>query len=520
MTTEGSGILTGTAVALCKICKNKNDMKKILFVAAACLLAVACKPTENGGTTASLEVSPSSLTFGAEDATPQEIAVTATGVEWNYTVPSTADWITVDDGTAGKLLVSVAKNTTAEQRTASIAIKPLNNDDVKAKSVTVTQTGSENPEVYALTVEPAALTFEAEGAAGQGVKVTASGEGITWSAAADEWITLSTTEGAEGETTLTVTVEDNPETVQRVANVTLTPSVESVGPKAIRVTQEAKVLPPSFSMSYNGEELPEEGFTADYKGNISWHINVFPVNIEWSVKTEYDTGGSGWLTVNTYESDEVNNININCGTRNDAAEERIARVVVTTGEEGIGPFEIKVTQGGKPDFLSTITEDVDFALTHCYALIYPNNDWRDLPSTLWDLRLWSDGVEFTGSAYTGTGDRLCVYFYSEPLALNDDNEYYLPDGTYTVVAYGDGADTLNAGEIRGGGETRNYTYPMGSWYSRIDESAFVGHALISEGTATVTRSGESYTITFDFTSDAMAGVTGTFEGEFDIHIQP
>ena len=55
-------------------------MKKILFVAAACLLAVACKPTENGGTTASLEVSPSSLTFGAEDTTPQEITVTATGV--------------------------------------------------------------------------------------------------------------------------------------------------------------------------------------------------------------------------------------------------------------------------------------------------------------------------------------------------------------------------------------------------------------------------------------------------------
>ena len=216
-------------------------------------------------TTASLEVSPSSLTFGAEDTTPQEITVTATGVEWEYTLPSSADWITVDDGTAGKLLVSVVKNPTAEKRTASIAVKPVNNDDVKAKSVTVTQAGSETPEVYSLTVDPAALTFEAEGAAGQSVKVTASGEGITWSAAVDEaakeWITLSATEGTEGETTLTVTVQDNPDTAERSANVTLTPSAESVGPKAIRVTQEAKVLPPSFSMSYNGGEVPEEGFT-------------------------------------------------------------------------------------------------------------------------------------------------------------------------------------------------------------------------------------------------------------------
>ena len=123
--------------------------------------------------------------------------------------------------------------------------------------MTVTQAGSETPEVYSLTVDPAALTFEAEGAAGQSVKVTASGEGITWSAAVDEaakeWITLSATEGTEGETTLTVTVQDNPDTAERSANVTLTPSAESAGPKAIRVTQEAKVLPPPSRCPMKGE---------------------------------------------------------------------------------------------------------------------------------------------------------------------------------------------------------------------------------------------------------------------------
>ena len=503
-------------------------MKKILFVAAVCLLAVACKPTE-GGTTASLEVSPSSLTFGAEDATPQEITVTATGVEWEYTVPSTADWITVDDGTAGKLLVSVAKNPTAEKRTASIAIRPLNNDDVKAKSVTVTQTGSENPEVYSLTVEPSALTFVAEGAEAQSVKVTASGEGITWSAAVEEsaaeWITLSATEGTEGETTLTVTVQDNPDTAQRVANVTLTPSVESVGPKAIRVTQEAKVLPPFFSMSYNGGEVPAEGFTVDYKGNTSWQINVFPVNIEWDVKTQYESGGSNWLSVNKYESESSNSININCNTRNENAEERIARVVVTTGEEGIGPFEIKVTQGGKPDFLSTLEEDVDFGvLTDSRVIVYPNSDYRNGPSTLWDLRFWSDGITFDEKNhpdyYTGTGSRLCLYLYTEAIAVNDDNEYYLPDGIYTVVAYGDGGTGLNPGEIRGGGETWNYVFPQGSWYSRIEESNITENVLILEGTATVTRSGESYTIAFDFVSDAGYKVAGSYQGVFDLYAQP
>ena len=502
-------------------------MKKILFAAAACLLAAACTP-KGGETTASLEVSPSSLTFGAEDATPQEIAVTATGVEWNYTVPSTADWITVDDGTAGKLLVSVARNTTAEQRTASIAIKPLNNDDVKAKSVTVTQTGSENPEVYALTVEPAALTFEAEGAAGQSVKITASGEGITWSAAVEdaaaEWITLSATEGAEGETTLTVTVADNPETVQRVANITLTPSVESVGPKAIRVTQEAKVLPPSFSMSYNGGEVPAEGFVIDYKGQNKYSIDVVPVNIEWSVKTEYDAGGSGWLTIDKFEG-EVNRINIQVdihNSENTSPDPRTARVVVTTSEEGIGPFEIPVTQEGKPEFLSTLEEDVDFGtLTNGRVIVYPNNDYRQMTYTTWDFILWDEGIVYDGVQYfTGSGNKLCVKVAGEPLQQNDDNEYYLADGTYTVVANFDSEGmTPEPGDVCGGAFGWSHpTFPNGSWYIRMQNDAVTGDACVTEGTMTVERNGEVYTLTFDFTSDAGYKVTGSYEGEFNLNV--
>ena len=502
-------------------------MKKTLFAAAAVLLfAAACTP-QDAGTTASLEVFPTSLTFGAEDTAAQEITVTATGVEWSYTVPSSADWISVDDGTAGKLLVSVAANTSAEERTASITIKPTDNDDIKTRSVTITQKGSDNPEVYSLTVEPASLTFEAEGAAAQTVKVTATGSGITWSAAvedaAKEWITLSATEGAEGETTLSVTVYDNPETAERSANIVLTPGEETVGQKAIRVTQEAKVLPPSFSMTYEGGEIPEEGFTADYKGINSWQISVVPVNVTWEVTTQYESG-SNWLSVSKYESDDLNFINIGCNTRNESPEPRTARVVVTTDVEGIGPFEIPVVQEGKPEFLSTIEEDVVCnPLTNGFALITPNNDYRNEPATQWDLRLWDDGIVYDETNYTnqysGTGDRVHLYLYTDPITANDDNEYYLPDGTYTVVAYGDGGTSLEAGSIRAGGETFNYVFPMGSWYSRIADSAFTGHALISEGSANVTRNGEVYTIVFDFVSDAGYKVTGSFEGKIDLHAQ-
>ena len=496
-------------------------MKKLLFIAAACMLAAACTPQDGGGETASLEVSPKSLTFGAEDTTPQEITVTATGVEWEYAVPSSADWITVDDGTAGKLLVSVAKNPTAEKRTASIRIIAKDNDDLEPVSVTVTQAGSETPEVYSLTVDPAALTFEAEGAAGQSVKVTASGEGITWSAAIDEaakeWITLSATEGTEGETTLTVTVQDNPDTAERSANVTLTPSVESVGPKAIRVTQEAKVLPPSLAITYDGgKELPEEGFVMGYRGRLIT-LALVPVNLTWKAEADAE-----WLkiTVNT----DYNLLTIAMSdVLNTSSESRSCNIIVTTDAEGVGPFKIPVTQEGQPEFQSTILEDMELTtLTHCYVAVTPNCDWRDKPFTQWDMRFMSENVSYANNLgnYSGTGDRLTVDLVSEPIWVNDDAEYYLPDGTYTVVANFNSDENLRVpGSVSAGAFTFSHPrFTNGTWYVRIEDDAYPGgQAAITEGTMTVSRTGEEYVITFEFVSDAGFAVTGTYEGTLELH---
>ena len=496
-------------------------MKKLLFIAAACMLAAACTPQDGGGETASLEVSPKSLTFGAEDTTPQEITVTATGVEWEYAVPSSADWITVDDGTAGKLLVSVTKNPTAEKRTASIRITAKDNDDLEPVSVTVTQAGSETPEVYSLTVDPAALTFEAEGAAGQSVKVTASGEGITWSAAvedaAKEWITLSATEGAEGETTLTVTVQDNPDTAERSANVTLTPSVESVGPKAIRVTQEAKVLPPSLAITYDGgKELPEEGFVMGYRGRLIT-LALVPVNLTWKAEADAE-----WLkiTVNT----DYNLLTIAMSdVLNTSSESRSCNIIVTTDAEGVGPFKIPVTQEGQPEFQSTILEDMELTtLTHCYVAVTPNCDWRDKPFTQWDMRFMSENVSYANNLgnYSGTGDRLTVDLVSEPIWVNDDAEYYLPDGTYTVVANFNSDENLRVpGSVSAGAFTFSHPrFTNGTWYVRIEDDAYPGgQAAITEGTMTVSRTGEEYVITFEFVSDAGFAVTGTYEGTLELH---
>lgn len=491
-------------------------MKKIGSILAAALVAVACSPENEGVQEASLEVSPSQLTFGAEDTAPQEITVTAVGVEWEYVLPSTADWITVEDGTAGKLLVTVAANPAAEARTASVTVRPTDNDDVKAKNVTVKQEGNPAPVVYSLTVEPASLTFGAEDAAPQEVTVTTEGEGLTWSTSTEaDWLTV--TEKAGG---FTVSAADNPDTSERTADITVTPSESSASPKAVRVVQEGKVLPPSMEVFYDGGALPEEGFVLAYNDNNSIRIDIEAVNVEWNASVEYDGDQKGWLTVqpirdgkNQYVVLQVIN-----GHENISSSERSCVVRITADVEGIGPFEIPVTQEGKPEFDSTLAEDVDFGtLTGGnYVIVYLTKN-EEQAYALWDLRFWSDGVTFdmnTGT-YSGSGDLVTVYLVSEPVYKNDDSEYYLPDGTYTVGTdiYSD-PSRLVPGNISGGYRTpyaRSHT-----WYMRMNEGNVEGDACITTGTMTVKRTGETYSISFDFGSDALYSVKGSFEGTFDI----
>lgn len=488
-------------------------MKKIGSILAAALVAVACSPENEGVQEASLEVSPSQLTFGAEDTAPQEITVTAVGVEWEYVLPSTADWITVEDGTTGKLLVTVAANPAAEARTASVTVRPTDNDDVKAKNVTVKQEGNPAPVVYSLTVEPASLTFGAEDAAPQEVTVTTEGEGLTWSTAVDaDWITV--TEQAGG---FTVSVTDNPETTERAANITVTPSESSASPKAVRVVQEGKVLPPSLTLTFDGGPLPEE-FTLAYNEMEPHDIDVVAVNVTWNVSVEYEGETDRWLTVKKVEdvSRSYAVLQVIDGNQNLTSSPRSCIVRITTDVEGIGPFEVRMTQEGKPEFDSTLTEDVDFGtLTDSHVLVYLTKN-EEQTYAIWDLRFWSDGVTFDQNygRYGGSGDLVTVYLASEPVYRNDDNEYYLPEGTYTVVAnfYSDSSLYVPF-NISGGYRTPYAT--SHTWYVRMQDGVSAGDACITTGTMEVKRSGETYSITFDFGSDALYSVKGSFEGAFD-----
>ncbi len=94
-----------------------------------------------------------------------------------------------------------------------------------------------------------------------------------------------------------------------------------------------------------------------------------------------------WITIIPYKGENVNHIEFSVA-KNPAPEARTGTIIVTTETEGIGPFEIPVTQEGMPEFLSTLTEDVQLAsFSHNKVIVSPNNDYRDLPYTYWDLEI-------------------------------------------------------------------------------------------------------------------------------------
>ena len=489
-------------------------MKRLLFISALCLLFASCGGDKgpDGGGVPSLKVEPSSLDFAAVSAPSQSVTVTAVNVEWEVRVSDTASaWLKAEKTDGTTVTVSVTDNGTPEQRTGSFTVVPTNNEDVKAKSVTVVQTGSDVE--YKFSVEPASLTFEAEGAAAQTVTITAEG-GLTWEAEVEgdaaSWITVT-----PGEGTLEVKVSDNPETAERSGNIVVTPSAESVGQKAIRVTQAGKVLPPSLSV--NEEELAD-GFKysasgAKYTGPNN--IRVTAVNTDWNARA-VDAEGNAvtWFSVKTNKENKIQSIGVDV-TKNETYEERVGYVLITATVEGVPEIRVSVTQDAAREHFSTLSGNVDVSkLVYAYAEVNPNQDWEEADMGAgWYVYLYSEGLMEDNGVFTGTGTYIMLEMSAEHMGFNDDKEYYLSEGTYEIY-------TDESGQ-RGPQMTYTKGYPgyfdyqnFGSWALVVENGEIVEKGPCAAGTVTVSRSGDSYTFTLDIEDDMQYAVSGTTTVEF------
>ena len=105
------------------------------------------------------------------------------------------------------------------------------------------------------------------------------------------------------------------------------------------------MLPPSLTLSYDGGALPEEGFTLSYNDHNPIYIDIEAVNVEWNISVEDEGDSAGWL--NAVKTDKGAVIQVLDGNENNSSEARRCTVRITADTEGIGPFEIPVTQEGK-----------------------------------------------------------------------------------------------------------------------------------------------------------------------------
>ena len=217
--------------------------------------------------------------------------------------------------------------------------------------------------------------------------MTTEGEGLMWSTEVEEvargWITVTERDGG-----FTVVVADNPGQAPRSGNITVVPDSEAASPKVVRVTQQELVLPPSLDIALNNGASPEEGFVLDYRGQTDgdYNILVTAVNVEWRVSVRYESGtDEGWIKANAIDFDD--DTRAHCRRYR----ERNPLSPVSAGwsslpmREGVGSYEVKVTQEGKPDFISTLEEDVDFGqFTKSRIIVSPNDYWRHDEVTAWD----------------------------------------------------------------------------------------------------------------------------------------
>ena len=489
-----------------------------LLAVAALVLNISCDGPENPvQPQATLKAEPASLRFAAAAAPAQTVTVTAEETEWTHSIPEDAGWLTATrDG--DRLSVSVADNADETDRTATITLN-ASAEGVEPVKITVRQEAAETPEPEkpSLSVSVEKLAFAAAEAPGQEVTVTVTG-GVTWSAAPagnEEWIHIAPAEGR-----FTVTVDDNPESLERSGYINVSPGDKTLATCRIYVTQEPKAVPASITPQLPDGATPEEGLTLPFtRGGSTLPVTVTPEDAQWSVQVESDgSSDSSWLSATNVVAPSQHIVFLSYQL-NEAETQRTAYLVLTHADSSAEPVRVKVTQKAKTDVNSTIYEDVESHPAFIKAQVMANNDWRDFPFVQWTLTLYTEGITYDAlwGRWGGSGDRIKILMTGSP---QHEDEVVLEEMTYEVVPYEEynkmPASDRQPGWVCAAQGTGNSEYSSGTWHQVYENGSITGCANAVSGSVTVTRSGDDYTITWDFTSDVGCKVTGSYTGPIEI----
>ena len=229
-----------------------------------------------------------------------------------------------------------------------------------------------------LSVAPTSLTVPATGDANT-ITVTSN---VNWTVAGSEtWLTVSPTSG-NNNGPFTVTIDANTTISSRTATVTVSGD-GGVAPQIINVTQDAAT--PTLSVDIASHNFVAEG------GTIS--VNVTS-NVNWTIASS-DT----WLTVSPTSGSDDGVFDVEAEA-NTTTSSRTATVTVS-GDGGVTPQTINVTQDAAPPALSVDLTSLDIAIgsgTETVS-ITSNVNWTVASSDTW----------LTVSPASGTGDQTLTF---------------------------------------------------------------------------------------------------------------
>lgn len=490
-------------------------MKKFMkFLPLAVVMFFAsCNGGEDQPEKISLKVDPTELKFAASGNESQIVTVTATGLEWESEISAAGkEWITVTPSGDNKLSVTVTDNESDKERSASVMIKPIGHAEIRPIGVVVIQDAGGEVEEYSISLDPAALTFLHDATESQQVTVTTVGEGLTWSAEAEEKATWLHVQKDGDKIVVSVDSYDNTE-ISRSANIIVTPDNETAKPKSVRITQEAAPVVPILSVSPMDDIHFE--WNEDDKNVM---LAVTAIAVEYTVMiVDENSKTIEWLKCAPSGSSLVVSVE-----RNHELVSRSGYVVLRSHNPEVDDVRIFVEQGPGKEFMSNLTGDVEITDMNpadgFYFDIHPRQVWdKTTPYTYWVVEFWGGGLTRTFSkgyyTYSGTGERIALKLYTTRINYNDDMIYYIPDGEYVLTAY-EYPFTPLPNTLEAGRSTNDFRIPSGGWYNKVVDGEFTDAAPLTEGKLTVSKDAQDvYTFTFDFKDDAGYAITGTCVSE-------
>ncbi|MDR2915218.1 MAG: hypothetical protein LBV74_10370 [Tannerella sp.] len=286
----------------------KFKLKAFAALIIVSLLFTGCPGEDKDPDT--LSVTPTRLSFKADDTEEKSVEITTNVSSWNYKEES-SDWIDAYRKSDNKLYIKVRNHTnTSSSRTSKITISA---GDATPVDITIEQSAKE---INSFSVSPTSLSFQASETGDKTIAVNTNAE--NWDAISDaSWITLTKQTG-----TLKVTVgTKNTQTTERTANIKITAG--NAPDITVKVTQGA-----ATTLSVNATSLSYEATETGEK-SVAISTNAS----SWSA-----TASASWITL----SQSGNTLKVNVTSANTNTSARNANVTITAGDAT--PVVISVTQ--------------------------------------------------------------------------------------------------------------------------------------------------------------------------------